>query len=242
MDFVTIDKSAGVNLDGNLVANWNEFLMTKKEIHKDDVPGLMYKFKTAIADENDLQKSHAFKPEGLVQLFIENWDKGIGEVQEAAVEAGVSIDVISHIIAKHQLIAFNNYVEAVQRAYDLDFVGFKEFEDLKQFIADNEDRYKEIVTTKKSELQNLQNELTAVKRRLRIEGDELGITEYQELTDKMNSLEDAVKVGKKSLGTHNEYLDAKFYNELIEIVAAKAKKVWDKTVREAMADWQTIHM
>jgi hypothetical protein len=237
-DFIAIDKPEGANLDGNKITDWNEFLMTKKEIRKDDMPALMYKYKNTNVAENNILKSNAFKPSELVQLFIENWDKGIAEVQEDAVNAGVNIDVISYLIAKHQLIAFNNFTEAVQRVFDLDFVGYKEFENFKNFIADNEDKFKEIVFNKKSDLQSLENELMMVKKQLRIEGDELEIDDYQKLMEEKTALENSVKLGKKSLGTHNEYLDAKYYNELTEIVLAKAKKVWDKTVRESMDNFQ----
>ena len=237
-DFIHIDKPDGENLNGNKITDWNEFLMTENKIHQDDIPGLMYKFKNVNSDESNILRSNVFKPNELVQLFNENWDRGISQVQEAAVHAGVSIDVISHLIAKHQLIAFNNFTEAVQRVYDLDFVGYKEFESFKDFIADNEDRFKEIVVNKKAELVNLENELMIVRRQLRLEGDDLQMQDYQELMEKKISLEDAVKLGKKSLGTYNEYLDAKFYNELAEAVSAKAKKVWDKTVKETMSDLQ----
>jgi hypothetical protein len=241
-DYITIDKPNGVNLDGNQITDWNEFLMTEKQIHEDDIPGLMYKFKNENSDEYSTSESYVFKPHELVQLFIENWDKGINEVQEAAVDAGVCIDVISHTIAKHQLIAFNNFIEAVERVYDLDFVGFKEFENFKSFIAENEDRYKELVVNKKLELNHLENNLMLVKTQLRTEGDELDINEYQKLMERMILLESSVKAGKKSLGTHNEYLDVKFYNDLTEIVSAKAKKVWDKTVREASGDCHTMQI
>jgi hypothetical protein len=238
-DFIRIDKPHGSNLDGDEITDWNEFLMTEKKIHKDDIPGLVYKFKNANSVESNILKPNAFNPGKLVELFIQNWDKGISQVQEAAVNAGVSIDVISHIIARYQLIAFNHFTEAVQRVYDLDFVGFKEFESFKDFIADNEDKFKEIVINKKLDLLNLENELTIVKTRLRIEGDELEIQDYQNLLEKKISLEEAAKINKKSLGTYNEYLDAKYYNELTEIVSAKAKKVWDKTVRESISNPQS---
>ena len=237
-DFIHIDKPNGANLDGDEITDWNEFLMTEKKIHKDDIPGLVYKFKNEYSDENNILKSNSFNTSKLVELFIKNWDNGISQVQEAAVNAGVSIDVISHIIAKYQLIAFNHFTEAIQRVYDLDFVGFKEFENFKNFIADNEDKFKEIVVNKKLDLLNLENELTLVKGRLRIEGDELEIQDYQKLLEKKIYFEGLVKTYKKSLGTYNEYLDAKYYNELTEIVSAKAKKVWDKTVMESMINSQ----
>jgi len=240
--YITIDKPNGVNLEGNQIKDWNEFLMTEKEIHEYDIPGLMYKFKNENSDEYNTSLSYAFKPQELVQLFIEHWDKGINEVQEAAVEAGVNIDVISHTIAKHQLIAFNNFIEAVERVYDLDFVGFKEFEDFKRFIAENEDRYKDIVINKKTELNHLENDLILIKKQLKTEGDELGINDYQKLMERMISLESSVKDGKKSLGAHNEYLDVKLFNDLTEIVSAKAKRVWDKTVREASGDYHTMQV
>ena len=241
-DYITIDKPDGVNLDGNQITDWNEFLMTEKKIHGDDIPGLLYKFKNEKSDEYNPIAFPSFKPHELVQLFIENWDKGIEEVQEAAVDAGVNIDVISYTIAKHQLIAFNNYIEAVERVYDLDFVGFREFENFKRFIAENEDRYKQVVINKKSELNHLENDLVLVKKQLRVEGDELDMNDYQNLMERMVSLESSVKAGKKSLGTHNEYLDVKFYNDLTEIVSAKAKKVWDKTVREASSDYHALEI
>ncbi len=241
-DFITIDKPNGANTAGNQVQDWNELLMTDMEISYEDIPGLMYDFKNANAEENKISKSPVLKPVELVQLFIENWDKGISDVQEEAVNAGVSIDVISYMIAKHQLIAFNNFIEAVQRVYDLDFVGFREFEEFKSFIADNEDRFKEIVVSKKLELQHLENDLTIVKKQLKTEGDELQITEYQELMEKKSSLESSVKVSRKAVGTYNEYLDAKYFNELTEIVSAKAKKVWDKTVRESMSDFRMVNI